>query len=67
MARSTPVRLFLVLIVLVAMLALLAFILNAAQFGLSLWQQLQTAPLWLKILVGVFSSLMLGFGAWLGW
>ena len=67
MARSTPVRLFLVLIVLVAMLALLAFILNAAQFSLSLWQQLQTAPLWVTTLVGVFSSLMLGFGAWLGW
>jgi small GTP-binding protein len=67
MARSTPVRLFLVLIVLVAMLALLAFILNAAQFSLSLWVQLQTAPLWVTILVGVFSSLMLGFGAWLGW
>ncbi len=67
MARSTPVRLFLVLIVLVAMLALLAFILNAAQFSLSLWQQLQTAPLWVTTLVGVFSSLMLGFAAWLGW
>ena len=67
MARSTPVRLFLVLIVLVTMLALLAFILNAAQFSLSLWQQLQTAPLWVTILVGAFSSLMLGFGAWLGW
>ena len=67
MPRSTSTRLFLVLIVLVAMLALLAFILNAAQFGLSLWQQLQTAPLWVVILVSVLASLMLGFGAWLSW
>lgn len=67
MARSTPVRLFLVVVVFIAMLMLLAFILNAAQFGLSLREQLQTAPLWVNIVVGMIASLMLGFGAWISW
>ena len=67
MPRSTTVRLFLASLVLIAMLALLAFILGAAQFILSLWQQLQTAPIWVVALVGTLASLMLGFGLWLSW
>jgi small GTP-binding protein len=49
------------------MLALLALVLSAAQFSLSLWQQLQTAPVWVVALVGTLASLMLGFGFWLSW
>jgi len=67
MPRSTSVRAFLAALVLVIMLALLAFILSAAQFSLSLWQQLQTAPVWVVALVGTLASLMLGFGLWLSW
>lgn len=67
MPRSATVRLFLAALVLLAMLALLAFILGAAQFILSLWQQLQTAPFWVVALVGTVASLMLGFGLWLSW
>jgi len=67
MPRSTSVRAFLAALVLVMMLALLAFILSAAQFSLSLWQQLQTAPVWVVALVGILASLMLGFGLWLSW
>ena len=67
MPRSTTVRLFLAALVLVAMLALLAFILGAAQFTLSLWQQLQTAPIGVVALVGTLACLMLGFGFWLSW
>ena len=44
MARSTTFRLFLAVLVVIGMLVLLAIMLSAAQFGLSLWQQLQTAP-----------------------
>ena len=67
MPRSSTVRLIIAAIVLVAMMVLLAFILSAAQFSLSLWQQLQTAPAWVVALVGSFASLMLGFGFWLSW
>jgi GTP-binding protein EngB required for normal cell division len=49
------------------MLLLLALILSAAQFSLSLWQQLQTAPVWVMVLIAALTSLILGFGLWLTW
>jgi GTP-binding protein EngB required for normal cell division len=49
------------------MLVLLAIMLSAAQFGLSLWQQLQSAPAWVVVLIAALTSLMLGFGIWLSW
>ncbi len=67
MARSTPFRLFLATVVFVVMLALLALMLSAVQFSLSLWQQLQTAPTWIVVLIASLASLMLGFGLWLSW
>jgi len=67
MPRSSGFRLFLAAAVFVGMLVLLALILNAAQFGLSLWQQLQAAPVWVAALIAILSSLMLGFGIWLSW
>ncbi len=67
MPRSPRFRLFLAAVVLVGMLVLLALMLSAAQFGLSLWQQLQTAPAWVVALIAVLTSLMLGFGIWLSW
>ncbi|MDH5470048.1 MAG: 50S ribosome-binding GTPase, partial [Gammaproteobacteria bacterium] len=48
-------------------LVLLAIVLSAAQFGLSLWQQLQSAPAWVVVLIAALASVMLGFGAWLSW
>jgi GTP-binding protein EngB required for normal cell division len=41
--------------------------LSAAQFSLSLWQQLQAAPAWVMALIVTLASLMLGFGIWLSW
>jgi len=67
MARSLTFRLFLAAAVLVGMLVLLALVLSAAQFGLSLWEQLQHAPVWVIALIVAVSSLMLGFGGWLIW
>jgi GTP-binding protein EngB required for normal cell division len=67
MARNTTFRLFLAAVVFVGMMILLAVILSAAQFSLSLWQQLQTAPTWIVVLIAGLTSLMLGFGAWLVW
>jgi small GTP-binding protein len=67
MPRNTAFRLFLAAVVLVGMLVLLAVMLSAAQFGLSLWQQLQTAPGWVMALIAVLASLLLGFGIWLSW
>ena len=67
MARSSNTRLFLAAVVFVGMLVLLALVLGAAQFGLSLWQQLQTAPAWFVALIIAVSSLILGFGIWLSW
>ena len=67
MPRSTAFRLFLAAVILVGMLLLLAVMLSAAQFSLSLWQQLQTAPAWLLVLIAAVTSLMLGFGIWLSW
>ena len=67
MPRSTAFRLFLAAVVLVGMLVLLAVMLSAAQFSLSLWQQLQTAPAWVLVLIAAVTSLMLGFGIWLSW
>ena len=67
MARISNTRLFLAAVVFVGMLVLLALVLGAAQFGLSLWQQLQTAPAWFVVLIVTLSSLMLGFGIWLSW
>ena len=67
MPRSTTFRLFLAAVVLVGMLVLLAVMLSAAQFSLSLWQQLQTAPAWVVVLIAALASLLLGFGVWLSW
>ena len=67
MARSLTFRLFLAAAVFVGMLVLLAVVLSAAQFGLSLWQQLQSAPVWVVVLIATVASLMLGFGGWLIW
>ncbi len=67
MPRSTPFRLFLAAVVFIGILLLLTLVLSAAQFGLSLWQQLQTAPPWFVALIIALSSLMLGFGIWLSW
>jgi small GTP-binding protein len=49
------------------MLVLLAVMLSGVQFGLSLWEQLQTAPAWIVGVMGVLGSLVLGFGIWLSW
>jgi GTP-binding protein EngB required for normal cell division len=49
------------------MMLLLALILNTAQFSLSLWQQLQTAPTWVVLLITTLTGLLLGFGLWLSW
>jgi len=67
MPRSATFRLFLAAVVFVGMLLLLALILSAAQFSLSLWQQLQTAPIWIVMLIATVSSLLLAFGIWLSW
>ncbi len=67
MPRSTAFRLFLAALVFVGMMVLLALVLSAAQFSLSLWQQLQTAPAWVVILIATLASLLLGFGLWLTW
>jgi len=67
MPRSTAFRLFLAAAVLVGMLVLLAVMLSGVQFGLSLWEQLQTAPGWLVALIAAISGLVLGFGLWLSW
>ncbi|MGB5180027.1 MAG: GTPase [Gammaproteobacteria bacterium] len=67
MPRSTPFKLFLAAAVFIGMMVLLVLMLSAAQFGLSLWQQLQSAPAWVVALIAVLSSLMLGFGIWLSW
>jgi len=67
MPRSTTFRLFLATVVFVVMMVLLAVILSAAQFSLTLWQQLQTAPVWVVALIAALASLMLGFGVWLSW
>jgi predicted GTPase len=67
MPRSTGFRLFLAAVVFIGMLLLLALMLSAAQFSLSLWQQLQSAPVWVVALITALTSLMLGFGIWLSW
>ncbi len=67
MARSKTFRLILAVLAFVGVLVLLAIVLSAAQFGLSLWQQLQSAPAWVVVLIAALASVMLGFGAWLSW
>ena len=67
MSRSKTLRLLLAVLVFIGMLVLLAIMLSAAQFSLSLWQQLETAPDWAVVLIAAIASLMLGFGAWLSW
>jgi len=67
MPRSASFRVFLAVTVLVVMLVLLAVVLSAAQFSLSLWQQLQSAPVWVVAPVAVIAGLMLGVGLWLAW
>ena len=59
MPRSTTFRLFLAAVVFVGILVLLAVMLSAAQFSLSLWQQLQTAPTWIVALIVALTGLML--------
>ena len=67
MPRSKTFRLLLAVLVFIGMLVLLAIMLSAAQFSLSLWQQLETAPDWVVVLIAAIAGLMLGFGAWLSW
>jgi len=67
MPRSAAFRLFLAAVAFVGLMLLLALILSAAQFSLSLWQQLQAAPLWVMILIATVSCLLLVFGIWLSW
>ena len=67
MARSLTFRLFLAIAAFVGMLVLLAVVLSAAQFSLSLWQQLQSAPVWVVVLIATVAGLLLGFGGWLIW
>jgi len=67
MARSLTFRLVLATAVIVGLLVLLAVVLSAAQFSLSLWQQLQSAPVWVTVLIAGLASLLLGFGGWLIW
>jgi GTP-binding protein EngB required for normal cell division len=67
MARSFTFRLFLAVAAFVGLLVLLAVVLSAAQFSLSLWQQLQSAPVWVVVLIATVASMMLGFGGWLIW
>ncbi len=67
MARNKTFRLILAVLAFVGVLVLLAIVLSAAQFGLSLWQQLQSAPAWVVVLIAALASVMLGFGAWLSW
>jgi small GTP-binding protein len=67
MARSTAFRLILAIAVFIGMLILLALTLSAAQFTLTLWHQLQAAPVWVVALIALLCSLLLGFGLWLSW
>jgi GTP-binding protein EngB required for normal cell division len=67
MPRSARFRLFLAAAVFIGLMLLLALILSAAQFSLSLWQQLQSAPAWVVVLIATVSSLLLVFGIWLSW
>jgi hypothetical protein len=67
MSRSPTFRLFLAAAAFVGVLVLLALVLSAAQFSLSLWQQLQSAPVWVVVLIATIAGLMLGFGGWLVW
>ena len=67
MPRSPTFRLILAAVVFLVMIVLLALVLSAAQFSLTLWQQLQTAPTWVVVLLATLASLMLGFGIWLSW
>jgi len=67
MARSTNTRLFLAALAFIGMMVLLVLMLSAAQFGLSLWQQLQSAPVWVVVLIAALGTLILGFSIWLSW
>lgn len=67
MPRSTALRVFLAVAVFIGVLLLVAVLLSAAQFSLTLWQQLQTAPTWVVVLITILASLLLGFGVWLSW
>jgi len=67
MARSLTFRLVLATAAFIGVLVLLAVVLSVAQFSLSLWQQLQDAPVWVVVLVVALASVLLGFGGWLIW
>ncbi|MBT8116998.1 MAG: 50S ribosome-binding GTPase [Gammaproteobacteria bacterium] len=67
MPRSTTYRLFLAAVVIVGMLMLMAALLGTVQWTLSLWQQLQTAPAWIQVLMLTVAGLLLGTGLWLAW
>ena len=67
MSRNPTFRLLLAAGVFVGILLLLAILLSAAQFTLSLWHELQAAPAWVVVLVAGLASVLLGFGLWLVW
>ena len=67
MSRNSIFRLVLVLAVLVTLLLLSATLLNLAQVGLTLWERLEQAAIWVQALFGVTALLLLGFALWLAW
>jgi len=67
MPRSNNLRILLAAGVIAGVLVLLAMLLSAAQLTLSLWQQLQSAPAWVQLLVISIAGLLLGFGIWIAW
>lgn len=67
MPGKTSFRILLAAGVIAGMLVLLAAVLGVAQYTLSLWQQLQAAPVWVQLLVAGLTALLLGFGLWLAW
>ncbi|MGD2055320.1 MAG: 50S ribosome-binding GTPase [Gammaproteobacteria bacterium] len=67
MTRNLTFRLVLALGVLVALLLLSATLLNLAKVGLTLWEHLEQAAIWIQVLFGMVALLLLGFGLWLTW
>lgn len=67
MPGNTRYRLFLAAGVMIGMLVLLAVLLGTAQWTLSLWHQLQDAPVWILVLIAAISAPLLGIGLWIAW
>jgi len=67
MAQRTTIRLLLAAGIIAGMLVLLAILMSAAHLTLSLWLQLQAAPVWVLVPIVTFAGLLLGFGVWLAW